>query len=662
MFKDFKKAIDQQLKNMSKDELFTVNVDKDELWNLYLDSFPEGTNEIFRERREYDCSCCRNFVKNIGNVVSIIDGKITTIWDITTGIEKYDIVCKVLSEKIASCEVSGIYRSKFKKVGTDYNMEDINNEPKKWEHFFHVLDDKFVLPYNQSVGDFNGDRKADRDVLKRGLTEITLESLEQVEELINQNSIYRGSEHLQSVKGFITLKKEHQAIENKELYYWTKSAELKQLSRFRNSVIGTLVVDISNGVDLEDAVKMFETKVAPQNYKRSSALITASMIKKAEEKVSKLGISESLNRRYAVTEDITVNNVIYADREAKSVMSGSVFDDLKSDVSEKVPNLDRVQEVTIDKFIKDVVPTATTIELMPENGHINNLVSLIAPVNAESPNILKWNNNFSWSYNGEVTDSMKETVKKFGGKVDGVLRFSIQWNDKGQNKNDLDAHCMSPNEHIYYQNKAGKLDVDIINPGNNVAVENIIYTRKSNMFEGDYKFFVNNYSGTSGRDFTAEIEFDGKIYEFEYKGKFRSGQNIDVAVVNYSKSKGFTITEKLPSTKSSKDIWSIKTVKWQKVSMIMNSPNHWDGNKTGNKHYFFMLDSCKNPDKSRGLYNEFLLNDLMEHRKVFEVLGSKLKAEESENQLSGLGFSSTISNSVLCKVTGKTNRIIKIKF
>ena len=32
--------------------LYEVDVDKDELWNLYLDSFPAGTNEIYRVNRE----------------------------------------------------------------------------------------------------------------------------------------------------------------------------------------------------------------------------------------------------------------------------------------------------------------------------------------------------------------------------------------------------------------------------------------------------------------------------------------------------------------------------------------------------------------------------------------------------------------------------------
>lgn len=31
--------------------LFEVAIDKDALWNLYLDSFPEGTNSMYRKRR-----------------------------------------------------------------------------------------------------------------------------------------------------------------------------------------------------------------------------------------------------------------------------------------------------------------------------------------------------------------------------------------------------------------------------------------------------------------------------------------------------------------------------------------------------------------------------------------------------------------------------------
>ena len=52
----------------------------------------------------------------------------------------------------------------------------------------------------------------------------------------------------------------------------------------------------------------------------------------------------------------------------------------------------------------------------------------------------------------------------------------------------------------------------------------------------------------------------------------------------------------------------------------------------------------------------------MKFKRVFQALGSKMKVEHSENQLSGLGFSSTIRNNIIARVEGERKKIIKIKF
>ncbi len=95
---------------------------------------------------------------------------------------------------------------------------------------------------------------------------------------------------------------------------------------------------------------------------------------------------------------------------------------------------------------------------------------------------------------------------------------------------------------------------------------------------------------------------------------------------------------------------------------MMHSPNYWDGNGVGNKHFLFMLDGCINDDTARGFFNEFLDEVLTPHRKVLEMVGARMKTDSSDQQLSGLGFSSTRRDHVLCRVSGSFTRVVKVLF
>jgi hypothetical protein len=74
-----------------------------------------------------------------------------------------------------------------------------------------------------------------------------------------------------------------------------------------------------------------------------------------------------------------------------------------------------------------------------------------------------------------------------------------------------------------------------------------------------------------------------------------------------------------------------------------------------------IINECKNPDNIRGFFNEYLKQDLNEHRKVFEYLADKTKIDYNDKQLSGLGFSLTQKNEIILKLSGNFNRIVKLK-
>lgn len=689
MFKDFVKAIQKNLQQMSKDSsrLFTVNVDTEKLYNLYLDSFPAGTNEIYRGRREYDCSCCRHFIRDVGNVVSIKNGELHTIWGINpVSDDKYNVVAAALDAYVKQKAVLGVFLKKEKRIGTPENREMLpTGKINKYEHFFVDLPEICIFKecYGHTLeGDLSQFRDV-RNVFKRSLDEISKEAVDTVLELIAQNSLYKGAEWKKQLTEFKNYQKEYGKLtdEQKELWIWEKSiAAGAVIGKIRNHSIGTLLVNISEGMDLDLAVRKYEQIVAPVNYKRPKAIFTKKMLEDAKKTITELGYMDSLQRRFATLDDITVNNILFSNKDAAKRITGAMdlFDEMEQDVAIDPKRFSKVEEISAEDFIKNVLPVAKELEVYLENKHIQNMVSLIAPEVADAKTMFKWNNGMSWAYTGNITDSdIKENVKAAGGSVTGIVRFSIQWNDgNGKDNSDLDAHCLEPQggDHIYFSHKisrytGGELDIDITDPiyqcksNGGVAVENITYPSKERMKPGTYKFYVNQYSFRNSQGFKAEVEVNGEIHSYEYNTPVRG--NVDVAEVILDQSGNFKVVDKLPGNCAtiSKDVWGIKTLQFTPVSVVCYSPNYWDEQKgIGHQHLFFMLKDCINPEEPNGYYNEFLKPELEQHRRVFETLGAKAHVKDVDDQLSGVGFSLTKRNDLIIKVKGATERVVKVKF
>lgn len=678
-FINLKQAVAIQFARMSKTgKLFTVGLeDSSTLWDAYLKAFPEGSNPIYKVRTEHDCSCCRSFIKSVGNVVAFIDGKLVSIWDIDISSKEpaYQQVADALKGIVLSKAVNNVFLTDQKIAGVDYNFEQITDgSAKKHDHFFLNLPTFSLVP-KLSLGTKLGEHRATFDVMYRSLEEITMDSLDIVLELMAQRTLYKGDEFKPAVQAFRKVKVEFDKLGPVEKinYVWQN---LDPRYRIRNTAIGTLLVDLSEGKDITHAVNSFGQKVDPTNYKRTTSVVTPRMVEDAKAKIEELGLTSALTRRRATLEDITINNVLFADRSTSLSQEKDVFSDLASSVVKKPKGMDKVEEVSIEAFLKDILPSLTSMEVMLENKHMGNFVSLTTSEDPTAKELFKWPNNFSWAYTGDVTDSVKERVKAAGGNVEGDLCCRLAWS----NFDDLDLRMeevpyRGTKNLVYFGNRnrvspnGGQLDVDMNNGYGKTRepVENIVYPDAKKMSPGTYTLEVNQYSKRENKDigFTVDIDLLGTVHSFDYPHSLSTAQTVVVAVIEKAPDGTMKVISKLPSssvTKSNKK-WGLDTEKFHKVKVLLNSPNFWDDLQIGNKHYFFVLEDCRPDEEARGFFNEYLKDELTPHRKVFEVLGARLMVPVSDkDQLSGIGFSSTQRNSVLCKVSGSFTRVIKLVF
>ncbi|HEY2509476.1 MAG TPA: hypothetical protein VGI39_01350 [Polyangiaceae bacterium] len=664
--------------------VFVVDVEGDALYEKYLASFPEGTNPIFKKRTEHDCSCCRQFIRRAGTLVVIDGATLCTAWDDAAerAPDFYRTVATAMRDEVRGGIVCDLYR-----VGsiegsfgapTTYSQDPETQAAIAWNHLFTGEIPRSVRA--PSPDQVRGEYRTTAQVFERGLVELTPEAVDTVISLVEANSLYRGEEHKPALVQFQKLQRvflSKKEGRERNLFVWSNAGS--PAARFRNTVIGTLVQDLSEGQELEHAVNSFETKVAPQNYKRTTALITAGMVQKAMETIESLGLESALERRFAVLGDISVNDVKWVDGAVKPLLKGGIGDVLMQHAAATTRSAakdeERAEDVTLDDFMTRVLPETTGMEVLFKNELAGNLMSLTAPKHSEPKQLFRWSNDFAWSYGGNVADSIKERVKKAGGKVDGArLRVSLSW----YNFDDLDLHIHEPPgrgaqafaQHIYFRNRrgwtGGTLDVDM-NAGHGHTrepVENVVWSEP--VPDGAYRVVVHNYQAreTSNPGFVIEVECAGKLDHFSYNKAVRSQQELAVATLHM---KGgvlvwYEFYPGITPTNVSQEKWGLKTEQYVKVSAVTLSPNYWGDNAVGNKHTFFVLEGAKNDEATRGFYNEFLHPRLEPHRKVFEVIGDKTKCEPTEGQLSGLGFSSTKRESFLIRAQqGKKQRVFNVR-
>lgn len=132
MFTTIKKQMQEAFLLMTKGQsaLFITDVDKEVLWNTYINSFPKDVQQ------EYTCNACKSFIRNYANIVTIVDNKLVTMWEFEPKDDDFTDVVKNLHILVKASSIKDVFVSKVSKVGVESNVKLVEGaSPVIWNHF-----------------------------------------------------------------------------------------------------------------------------------------------------------------------------------------------------------------------------------------------------------------------------------------------------------------------------------------------------------------------------------------------------------------------------------------------------------------------------------------------------------------------------------------------
>lgn len=610
---------------------------------LFLDNLPPQL------RQHYNCNCCISFLRKFGGIVSVDgDGKVTSpLWspDDVPGHFKQSV--EALKKEVESSPVINVFLTSEPVIGTPFNETTSGGV---WNHFsLDVPRSSRYVKTTLSSGQKRAEVREDVKILKRGLDEFSLEACNKALAYLTSGSFYRAEKADDRVEWIIKCKKDiadksSEAVNNL-LFLFAAKAPIGW-AKIKSSIVGTLLEDIEKGLSTEQVKRNWETKMS--GYMRATVAPTAGNVAAAEKVVAELDAAGSLERRYATTEDI--KDFLWKSVSVKEERSKGVFSGLatKPVVVANVLELPSTK-MSWAKFTEKVLPTVKNISMkVPNSG--NTFFALTTASEADSPNILQWDNTVSWYYHGGVDSTIRDRVINAGGKYeDNDIRISLIWN----NRDDLDLHVITPRheEIAYYKKKSscgGWLDVDMnVSGETDTPVENVRWS-KGTAPRGQYKVVIHNFCNRCrvSVPFKLEVQIGEEVFTFEDRVMSRSRPN-EVFTFEYTPNKPVKVLSASGqrAVVVNGKVWGLTPSTYVNVTGITLSPNYWQDEPLRHigKHLFFLLEGCKDSNSTlgRGLFTEHLKSEFRPIRSTLEAHMARTVVKEVVNPACGVGINTT---------------------
>jgi hypothetical protein len=366
------------------------------LWDAYLDGIPAP------HRQHYNCRGCKNFIERFGGLVYITEkGTMqSAMWKEGRTPDFFLQSVKNMKAIINKSKVTSVFLSDEKVLGTPatngwtHNHVELPNDMV----FRHML----LTPYQamaSKIGDF--------EVLKNSLLDFSLNHITQALQILESEALFRSEKYVGVAKWFRELHERFgktRVHQRKDNLVWLAVAEKPaSFTHVRSSTIGTLLEDIKDGYAFDSIKRRFEHKVDPLTHQRAQTPPSSGTKAEAERIVKKLGIENSLNRRFARVDELETlwkpTNKNFLRSETTTGVFGHIQTKDALPVSNSVPFVHQ-SFMTWDKFAKTVLPNAEEIEYYV-NPSRQGYSAIVTASDITAPPIIKWDkeeqrNPFSW--------------------------------------------------------------------------------------------------------------------------------------------------------------------------------------------------------------------------------------------------------------------------
>lgn len=433
-------GMQQNFFNLVQGVKHVFKADVPNLFDIYLKNIPEEA------RQYYNCNKCKLFLNRFGSMVAGDEktGELTSLlWNI--GIMNDTIMpvflpaIKAMQEAIEKAPIKRLFLSDIGILGTP--------EFGGHNHFSLDIRDINSVKTRQDKTASELMEKADSDAtrLQIAIDTYSTETVKRALHLLKSEFVFRSAKFTPIMEKFLEIKTAIDGTKNEKIK--TNIVKLNAalvpdgVKYIKKSVLGELMDDLTEGLDLEDVKRRFNKKV-DDGYQRPTEAASRNLMNECEEFLNKEGLTPSLERRFASDADIPEKvwepEVIKASETKTGLFANlEAKDDKEKNEDINLDEIKAAKLMTFEKFQQKVLPDAKSMEifLSPRVGY--SYCVLLTAKNADAKPIFKWDkedqrNPVSWYHTNDNNIrpyhmGLNSTNNLY--KVKYIIRRPIEWFD-----------------------------------------------------------------------------------------------------------------------------------------------------------------------------------------------------------------------------------------